>query len=428
MRILIAGCNHKTAPLAIREQIAFDAEAVDRALKAFVTQYPRSEAMLVSTCNRVEFYVARPAHNPPDPRQLVAFLADSHSIPPATLERVMYQHEDVDAARHLMSVAGSLDSMVLGETQILGQVREAFRLAQQAGTVGPVLTRLCQDALSTAKRIHTETGLSTGKLSVASVAAQFAQQIFSDFRDKTVMIVGAGEMGELTLDRLVELGAKHVLVVNRSRERADALAARYHGEAMELDRLDEALTRADVVVTSTGTPHPIITAAKVAGVMKARRYRPLFLIDIAVPRDVEPEVTSVQNVYAYNIDDLQDVVEANAGSRAGRVVDAQFILEQQVEGFMAWLRARALGPTIAAFCKHLADLRADELEWLMPKLANLPQRERDLIEQFSHRLVSKVMHDPVRVLTEACGPDSAAGDVYAQVLAQLFGLKVDEDE
>lgn len=427
MRILVAGCNHKTAPLALRERIAYDAPAVEAALRDFAARHPQTESMLLSTCNRVEFYVARPAHQPPDADGLTAFLADGR-IAPADLAGVLYHHADADAVRHLLAVAGSLDSMVLGETQILAQVREAFRIAQQAGTAGPAISRLCQDAITAAKRVHTETGLSAGKLSVASVAVQFATQIFSDFADKTVLIIGAGEMGELTLERLIELGPRHVRVVNRSRERADELAGRYHGAAMDFDRLDEALTAADIVVTSTAAAEPIITAARVHGVMKARRYRPLFLIDIAVPRDVDAAVADIPHVYLYNIDDLQRVVQSNATGRADRLAEAEHIVDQQAEAYLAWLHARSLGPTIAAFCKRLADLRAEELDWLMPKLANLPARERELVEQFAHRLMSKVMHDPVRVLTESCGPDSAAADVYSQVLAELFSLKVDEKE
>jgi len=427
MRILVAGCNHKTAPLAIRERIAFDAESASAALKDFAVQFPHTESMLLSTCNRVEFYLARQAHNPPDPRQVVAFLAGRRNVPPEELTRVVYQYDDREAVEHLMTVAGSLDSMVLGETQILGQVREAFRLAQQAGTAGGVLTRLCQDAISSAKRIHTETALSAGKVSVASVAVQFAQQIFSDFRDKLVCIVGAGEMGEQTLARLIELGPKGVLVVNRSRQRAEDLAARYRGEAMELDRLEEALTRADIVVASAGAPQPLITAAMIQAVTRARRYRPLFLIDIAVPRDVDPQVARIQHVYLYNIDDLQQVVESTLDGRAERVGQARAILDEQVDAFLSWLRARAVGPTIAAFCRKLADLRAEQLDWLMPKLSAVSDRDRELIEQFSHRLVSKLMHEPVAELTSACGPDSAASDVYTQVLAQLFHLKIEEE-
>ena len=428
MRILVAGCNHKTAPLAIRERIAFDADSAARTLKAFAARFPQTESLLLSTCNRVEFYLARAAHSPPDHGQLLAFLADAHGLSIGELQPVMYQHDDEPAAAHLMAVTASLDSMVLGETQILGQVREAFRVAREAGTCGPVLSRLCQDALAAAKRIHTETGLSAGPISIASVAVQFARQIFASLADKTVMILGAGEMGELTLARLVELGPRQVLVVNRSRPRAEDLAARYRGEVVEWDRLDDALAWADIVITSTGSPQPILLPDRIRAAMKSRRFRPLFLIDIAVPRDVDPAVASIQHVYLYNIDDLQQTVDANADTRAGRLADARLILDQQVEAFMAWLRARAVGPTIAAFCKRLADLRAEELDWLMPKLADLSPHDRELVEQFSHRLVSKIMHDPVRTLTETCGPDSAASDVYSQVLAKLFELKIEEEE
>jgi glutamyl-tRNA reductase len=428
MRILVAGCNHKTAPLAIRERIAFDAESTAATLKRFTERFPQTESLLLSTCNRVEFYLARAAHDPPDHGQLIAFLADEHGLDAGELRQVMYQHDDEQAVAHLMAVTASLDSMVLGETQILGQVRDAFRRAREAGTAGPVVSRMCQDALAAAKRIHTETNLSAGRISIASVAVQFARQIFASVADKTVMILGAGEMGKLTLDRLVELGPRHVLVVNRSRARAEELAGRYRGEVIEWDRLDEALARADIVVTSTGATEPILLPDRIQAVMKARRFRPIFLIDIAVPRDVDPAVGSIEHVYLYNIDDLQQTVDANAGSRAGRLADAQFILEQQAEAFMAWLRARAVGPTIAAFCKRLADLRAEELDWLMPKLAALSPHDRELVEQFSHRLVSKIMHDPVRTLTEACGPDSGSSDVYSQVLARLFELKIEEEE
>ncbi len=426
MQILLAGCNHRTAPLAIREQLAFPPDAARQAMRELLVCYPQSEALLLSTCNRVELYVARPAHGPPSAEQLLGFLARWHNVEPEELERVTYRHAGRDAAGHLLTVAASLDSMVVGETQILGQVRDALQLARQAGAVGPVLTRLAQDAIAAARRIHAETDLSAGRASIASVAVQLAQQIFATLGDKTVLLIGAGKMGEQVARRVIDLGPKRVLTANRTAERAEELAGRLGGQAISLAELDRGLAQADIVISSTGSPAPLVTAEMVRAAMKARRFRPIFFIDIAVPRDIEPEAGDVPHVYLYNIDDLQRVVESAMNGREQHVERARRMIEEAADAFMAWLHARSIGPTIEAFTRKLADLRSEELAWLLPKLsAGATDRDRELIEQFAHRLLSKLMHDPVSELTSVCGPDGAA-DAYAQALAQLFKLDVED--
>ncbi len=426
MRIVVTGCNHKTAPLAVRERVAFDADAVARALTALVGRYPRTEAMLISTCNRVELYVARAVHGNPQPDEMIAFIAEFHGLPPEQIAPAFYHHRDEQAVGHLLRVAASMDSMVLGETQILGQVRAAAEQARAAATLGPVLDRLARTAVTAAKQVHSQTALSAGRVSVASVAVQFARQIFDTLADKSVLIVGAGKMGEQTLGRLVELGPRQVLVTNRSRPRAEELAARCGGRVLDFADLDGALAQADVVVSSTGSPEPLIDAARIGRVLRARRYRPIFLIDIAVPRDIDPSVGRVEHVYLYNIDDLQGAVEATMTGRAAHVADAQSILTAQGEAFLSWLRARSLAPTIAALRRRLEQLRDEELNWLRPKLTGQPDRDRELIEQFAHRLINKVLHDPASQLKRSSDPDAPALDVFAQALTSLFRLDVQE--
>ncbi|MCG3179584.1 MAG: Glutamyl-tRNA reductase [Phycisphaerae bacterium] len=426
MRILLLGCNHKTAPLAIRERVAFDDAKAAAALEQLRVHYPDSEAVLLSTCNRVELYLARPVHGHPRSEEVIDFLARFHGVPLADLTPLMYVHQNRTAVDHLLRVACSLDSLVLGETQILGQVRNAFRLAQERKTAGPVLARLCQDALGTGKRVYSETTLASGHVSVASIAVHFARQIFDRFSDKRVLLVGAGKMGEQTLARVAELKPAEVLVTNRSPERAERLASLYAGRAMPFGRLTEALAAADIVITSTGSTEPIIDHEMMAAVCKARRYRPIFLIDIAVPRDVQEAVGGMSQVYLYNIDDLQRAVADNLNERAAQIEQAERIVTQQTDQFMNWFRSRAVGPTIAALRERLAGLGADEVGWLLPKLTEASPRDRELIEQFAHRLINKVLHEPIQKLSAASRePDAGPADMYAQSLIQLFGLNVE---
>lgn len=429
MRIQVVGCNHKTAPLEIRERVAFDDDQVKEALRAVTAQWPGIEAMLVSTCNRVEFYVARKLHGYPRVDDVLDFVAKSRGLTREQIADSFFDHQDMEAVSHLMGVTSSLDSMVLGETQILGQVRHALSLASEAGTLGPILTRLGNDAVATGKRVHSETELSSGRASIASVAVQFARQIFEDLSDKTLLLIGAGKMGEQTLARLVDQGPQHVLIVNRSPQRGQRLADAYNGQAMGFDKLTEALTTADIVVTSTAASEPILDVPMMEAVLKARRYRPIFLIDIAVPRDVDERVGRLGRVYLYNIDDLQKVVAETLDGRAEHVTPARQIVDQRVEAFMSWFRSRDLAPTIAALRQRVEGLGGDELGWVLPKLSGDVGRDRELVEQFARRLINKLLHDPIRNLGQvAADPEGRNVDIYIHAITQLFNLSLDDSE
>src|SRR5688572_25188948 len=339
-RLLLLGLNHTTAPLEVREKLAFDAKQCRHALAAFRAKFEQCEAVLLSTCNRVELYIGRSAHAHPTVEEMVNFLAEFHGIDTAVFRAHLYHKKDREVVEHLFTVGSSLDSMVLGETQILGQVRDAYELSRQLESVGPLLNPLFQRAIGVGKQVMHETTLAEGRLSVASAAVDYARRIFETFTDKTVLCIGAGKMATLALQGFVGLRPRHLLVCNRDPAKAQALAQKFNGEPVPYERLEDHLVAADIVVTSTGSAHPIITRQQFAKVLRRRRYRTSFLIDIAVPRDVEASVGELEHVYLYNLDDLQQVVQATQASRAGAIEAARQIVVRQVDEFVAWHRAR----------------------------------------------------------------------------------------
>src|SRR4051794_20626191 len=346
MRLLLLGLNHTTAPLEVRERLAFNPAQQLDAVSAFKQRFPQCEAVLLSTCNRVELYVGREGHGRPGVRELVEFLADFHTVPTSAFEEHVYQKTDREVVDHLFSVACSLDSMVLGETQILGQVREAYDSSRELGAAGGLLNPLFQRAVAVGKQVMRDTSIAEGRLSVASVAVDYAKRIFEKFDDKTVLCVGAGKMAGLVLQSLAGLNPRRLLVCNRNPERATPLAERFKGQAVPFERLGDHLVAADVVVSSTGSTQPVITRSLFEPLLRRRRYRPVFVIDIAVPRDVEPAVGELDNVYLYNLDDLQQVVLSTQSQRKDAVDAAKKIVSRQVEEFVLGHRQRELGPTI----------------------------------------------------------------------------------
>src|SRR5687768_9639143 len=345
-RLLLLGLNHSTAPLDVRERLAFSAAQRLEALAALRDRFPGCEAVLINTCNRVELYAARAVHGHPRHDEMIAFLAELRSVPAAEITPHVYQKSEKDVIRHLFAVASSLDSMVIGETQILGQVREAYDAARELGAAGAALNPLFQKALAVGKQVMSETKITEGRLSVGSVAVDCAGRIFDHYHDKTVLCVGAGKMATLVLQSFHALKPGRLLVCNRDHAKAQALAARFGGVAAPFERLADHLVAADVVVTSTGAQHPIVTRRAFEPLRRARRYRPIFFIDIALPRDVEAAVGEIENVYLYNLDDLQQVVAATHSQRGGSVEHARQIVNEQVDRYVSWTRVRALGPMI----------------------------------------------------------------------------------
>lgn len=420
MRPIVVGCNHKTAPLELREKMSFDEPTARRVMQALRERFAGCEVVILSTCNRSEVYVARPTHGRPRRKDLIEFLSASCSIPVDELTRHVYVEIGRGAITHLFRVACSLDSMVVGETQIVGQVKQALAQAQAHGATGKTLTTIFQWALHVAKEVHTETAIAAGRVSVCSVAVEFARQIFSHFDDKTVLLIGAGEMGKLTLRHLLETAPQRVLIANRTAARAEQLAAQFGAEAFGLDRLEECLEAADIVICSTGAAEPILTTETVESVQARRDYARLIVIDIAVPRDVEARVGELDGVYLYNIDDLQQVVDASVEDRQAQIVDVDRIIAEHVDEFARWRDSRAVGPLLRALRQRLGEITSAEVEWARPKLTGDPQRDSQVIEQLAHRVIGKLMHGPNRVLNEKAQDGSI--DVYAETLRRMFDL------
>jgi glutamyl-tRNA reductase len=426
-RVLLAGLNHTTAPLAMRERLAFDATQRAEALTALAGQYPGAEAVLLSTCNRVELYVAREVHTRPSPEDLADFLGGLRGVPVDQLKPHLYHQAEREAVEHLFRVVCSLDSMVIGETQILGQVREAYEAASSLGTAGAMLHPLFQRAVGVGKQVLSETSIAEGRVSVASVAVDYARRIFDHFGDKTVLSIGAGKMARLVLKSFASLQPHRLVVCNRTPEKAQALAGEFGGEAAGLDRLDEYLVAGDIVVCSTGSPTPVITRERFERLLRQRRYRPVFLIDIALPRDVEQEVGKLENVYLYNLDDLQQVVSATVSQRRDTIDAARAIVAGQVDQFMQWNRAREMGPLIERFTQRYHQLAREELERTLKKLGDPDASERAHLEELTRRIVNKLLHDPIKALRESVGPNVASPG-YLHALERLFQLRGDVGE
>ena len=420
-RLLLLGLNHSTAPLEVRERLAFSAPQRRQALAALREKFPGAEAVLMNTCNRVELYAARAVHGHPRHDEMIAFLAEMRNIDAADIAAHLYQKSEREVISHLFAVASSLDSMVIGETQILGQVRDAYDAAREAGAAGAALNPLFQKALAVGKQVMSETKITEGRLSVGSVAVDCAGRIFERYHDKTVLCIGAGKMAALVLKAFHALKPGNLLVCNRDPAKADALAKRFGGVAVPFENLADYLIAADVVVTSTGSPHTIITRQKFEPLRKARRYRPIFFIDIALPRDVEAAVGEIDNCYLYNLDDLQQVVAATHSHRGESIQHARKIVEEHVDRYISWTRVRELGPTIDKLYQRHHELAREEVERIANKLPEISAVERQHLEELARRIVNKLLHEPVKTLRASDSPH-ALGQTYLHAMEKLFQL------
>ncbi len=423
LRLLVVGMNHRTAPVALRENLAFSPESLQRTLADFQRRFPGAEAVILSTCNRVEVYVTRPLRAEPSVESLMEFLGEAHRLPVDSFQSHMYHHEDRRVVEHLFAVASSLDSMVVGETQILWQVKQAYQTACGAGTVDTVFHALFQRALAAAKDVHDRTQLAAGRLSVASVAVDLMRSVFDRFDDKTVLCIGAGEMAGLLLNHVKTLAPRKMLVANRSPERADELAAQVGGAARPWETLADLLVEADIIVGSTGAESPVVTAAAFKGLLKSRRYRPVVIVDIAVPRDVEEAVGKLNNVYLYNIDDLQRVSAVNLDKRQKLVEESQRLLVGHVEEFLYWFAARDIGPLVKTLYERCHATARDEIEQLFARHPEYDAAQRREIERLTHRIVGKILHDPVSQITQQA--EATARPMLAAALKKLFALNAD---
>ena len=419
MQLLLVGVSHRTAPIELRERLDFSSRGVDRALAALSASGVHHEATIVSTCNRVELYVgcddleaARTA--------IQQFLSEFHGIPGDQLSPHIYSKIGQDAVTHLYRVAAGLDSLVMGEPQILGQVKEAFGVASQMGCTGPLLNKLFHSAFAAGKRVRSETALAEGAVSVSYAAVELARKIFGSLKGRTVLVIGAGEMGKLTAVHMQAQGIGRLIITSRTASHAAALAQSIGGTAMPWDALHRSLVEADILITATGASTPIISRDLIARTMKARRQRPLFIIDIAVPRDVESSAGDLEQVFLYNVDDLQAVVQENISRRGTEASDAEKIIAQEVSRFLGWLNSRGAVPTIVALRQRFESIRQSELRRLEPKLASLPPEAKARVDEITRLIMEKLLINPTEQLKAASDADTVAA--YSDVLTRLFGL------
>jgi glutamyl-tRNA reductase len=418
--LLAVGINHKTAPVDLRERLAFPQDDLRAALARLQERAELGEVMVVSTCNRVEVYAVGPSWARCGEAVLQA-LAELRGVPLAELTPHTFVRGEQAAASHIFRVASSLESMVVGEPQILGQVKEAFELAQRSGTVGGLLDRCLSSAFRAAKRVRTETEIARGAASVPSVAVDLARSIFGELRGCGALLVGAGEMAQQAGVHLKAGGVAELTVVNRSEARGQALAAELEGRYAGWDQLELELRRADIAVTSTGSPLPVIDRALLKRVMKARRGAPIFLVDIAVPRDVDPEVTKLEQVFLYNIDDLQGIVHDNLRSRVAEAERAGVVVEAEVVEFVRWQRARAIGPILKGLQVQARSVVEGELARLKSKLQGLTPDQQKAVEMLANGVAQKLLHRPMTALREAAAVEG--GPDLAGAVQTLFGVE-----
>jgi glutamyl-tRNA reductase len=423
MHLLLVGVSHRTAPIELRERLDFSARGVDRALTALSGNGAQHEATIVSTCNRVELYVG--CSEPGVTRAAIEqFLSEFHGIPADQLAPHIYAKTGSEAVTHLFRVASGLDSLVMGEPQIFGQVKEAFGVASQLGCTGPLLNKLFHSAFAAGKRVRSETALAEGAVSVSYAAVELARKIFGDLKGRTVLVLGAGEMGKLTAVHMRSQGIGRLIIASRTAAHATALADSIGGSAMPWESLGTALVEADILITATGASTPIISRALLSQTMKARRQRPLFAIDIAVPRDVEPEAGELEQVFLYNIDDLQAVVQENISRRGTEASEAEKIVVQEAGKFVGWLNSRSAVPTIVALRQRFESIRQSELRRLEPKLAPLPPEARARVEEITRLILEKLLINPTEQLKATSDAETVAA--YSDVLNRLFGLTADD--
>lgn len=420
MDILALGLNYKTAPVEIREKFTFQDDSKPRALYLLSQTKSVLECVILGTCNRTEIYVVCDQLHTGRfyTRQ---FLADWFGVDRDSLQEYLYFKENTEAIEHLFRVTCGLDSMVMGETQILGQVRNAFFQAREQRTTGTIFNTLFQQAITLAKRAHTETGIGQNAVSVSYAAIELGKKIFGSYRDKSVLILGAGKMSELTAKHLHANGVAKVRVANRTLERAELLARKFCGDACTLDHLAEALREADIVISSTGATGYVVTYEQLKPIMKQRKNRPLFMVDIAVPRDLDPRLNDLDNVYLYDIDDLEGIVESNLRERAQEAERIAAMIDEEVVAFQNWLNTLGVVPLIAALREKAFDIHAEAMRKIEKKLPNLTERELHIIRKHTRGIINQLLHDPVVRLKELAVQKS--GDEVLELFSTIFALE-----
>jgi glutamyl-tRNA reductase len=421
MNFSVLGVNHKTAPVQVRERFAIPESRLPDALAKLTAMDGIEEAMIVSTCNRVEIF-ARSQNGQCD---LQRFVREYFGFSAGEYEPYIFEHQSLEAVKHVFRVASSLDSMVVGESQILGQVKEAYATARALGTVNSQLDQLLTRAFAVAKKIRNETAIATSSVSIASVAVELAEKIFGSLAGKSVYLVGAGKMCELAARHLIAHGAKKIYVGNRTYDRAAALAAKFDGEAIPFDRLYETVPWADIVISSTGAPHAIFEKKHGEKFLHARKNRPMFFIDIAVPRDIDPGLNDLDGIFVYNIDDLQQVVSSHIGDRRKEAVRAEELVEEEVRRFEQRAQTAEVVPTIVSLQQHLETLRQAELDRVRGRLGTLSPEQEMAVEALTRGIINKIMHTPITTLKSAArDPESTT---VVDVVRKLFNLRTETD-
>ncbi len=421
--IVIVGLNHRSAPVEVRERLAFPADTVGHALRGLVSRDGIAEGVILSTCNRVEVCVlAAQGYRGTD--SVKEFLSGWHAIPQAELSAYLYHHIGEEAVRHVFRVSSSLDSMVLGEPQILGQVKDAYGYACEFRSIGPVLDKFFNKAFSVAKRVRTETKVASSAVSVSYAAVELAKKILGDLSDKTVMLIGAGEMCELAARHLLSAGAKGILVTNRTFERAVRLAEEFDGTPVRYEELTVHLKRADIILSSTGAPHFILKREDVEEVIRIRRNRPMFFIDMAVPRDIDPDANQIDNVYVYDIDDLNNVIETNLEERQREAAKAEEIVIAEVAMFRRWLESQQVTPTIVSLRKKFDEIKEAEVAKALSALGSQDPKTRKVVESLASSILNKVLHPPISSLKR--DSDARSPMEMVAVVREIFGLPDEE--
>lgn len=418
LRLFAIGLSHRTAPIELRERVDFAREGLEAALAGLATRNIVREMAVLSTCNRAEVYAAADDDAAVD--KVAQFFGEYHGVSPTDLQSHLYVHRGADAARHLFRVAAGLDSLVVGEPQILGQVKTAYTVASEQHYTGTVLNRLFHLAFSAGKRVRSETGLGEGAVSVSYAAISLARKIFGDLSRLQVLILGSGEMGKLTGIHLQAQGVRGMTIASRTRSTADRLAQQLGAASCDWADITRALEHADIVVTATGAQTAVLSRGDIERVMKARRERPLFIIDIALPRDVDPEAGSLEQVFLYNVDDLQGIVQSNLQRRSGELSRADAIVSSEAAKFAAWLQSREIIPTVVALRDRFESIRRAELNRLQHKLSNLPPEAQTQVDHITRLIVEKLLLTPTEQL-KAVSDDSLAA-TYSDALNRLFSL------
>lgn len=420
MGIVVVGLSHKTAPIEVREKLNFPENTLPDSLRKLMEYEGIRESLIVSTCNRVEIY-ASVQDSAQGIDRIKQFISEYHGLPREALEQSLYVYPDAQGVRHTFRVASSLDSLVLGEAQILGQLKDAFDIALKTKTTSTILNKLIKKAISVAKRVRTETRLAEGAVSISSAAVELAKKIFGDLNGKNVMLLGAGEMAELAAQHLLGNGVKNIMVANRTFERAEELAKEFKGDAIRFEHFPDALLMVDILICATGASHYVVKRDMVSRALKERRNKPIFMIDISNPRNIDPEVDKIDNVYLYDIDDLQSKVNVNTEGRAKEAEKAEEIVTQEVETYLQWERALDAVPTIVDLREKVEDVRKRELEKTLGSLNGISEDQKRAVDLMSQSIVNKLLHAPLVILKQAAS-NPGNGDNTIAIARRLFNL------